>query len=176
MCVSHTPQISLDRIFSYFYCVLNKEQYNRFDFRRKNALDYTDIKYNTRIASERSIKDIRVYHRFDTELPPIIQNCFERWIQPKRIMDRRRDIQRIKRQRRAGGNESGDRRRMARERFEIPREVDKRTKARLEVEAPHRERDEDKHNSELSRVAVPSLTYFTLERGFCPLRGWRRSR
>lgn len=91
-------------------------------------------------------------------------------------MDRRRDIQRIKRQRRAGGNESGDRRRMARERFEIPREVDKRTKARLEVEAPHRERDEDKHNSELSRVAVPSLTYFTLERGFCPLRGWRRSR
>lgn len=55
---------------------------------------------------------------------------------------------RIKRQRRAGGggegNESGDRRRMARERLEIPREVDKRTKARLEVEALHRESERER--------------------------------
>lgn len=34
--------------------------------------------------------------------------------------------------------------------------------------------DEDKHNSELSREAVPVSHISSLEKGFCRLTGWRR--
>jgi len=74
----------------------------------------------------RSIKDIRVYHRFDTDPPPTIQSCFERWIESKRIVNRRRDIAcRIKHRRTSGTN-----RRMVEEWRGpgVPREVDKRAK------------------------------------------------
>jgi len=112
----------------------------------------------------RSIKDIRVYHRFDTDPPLTIQSCFERWIESKRIVNRRRDTAcRIKHQRTSGTNRRNGRR-MARSRG--PARGWQKGKARLGGSAGRR--DEDKHNSELSREAIPSLTYFILGKGFYP--------
>lgn len=98
------------------------------------------------------------------DLPLTIQSCFERWVEPKRIVNRRRDTAcRIKHRRtrreRIGG--------MVEEwRGQGPARGWQKGEARLGGSAGRR--DEDKHNSELSREAVPSLTYFTLERGFYP--------
>lgn len=41
----------------------------------ERAYSLKDIKYNTRVASER-IKDIRVYHHFDTDTSPDYSKIF----------------------------------------------------------------------------------------------------